>query len=120
MVNYSEQALDRISSILADPKFKIIDVGVENAVLEILANGREFPKSWRKTNFSPANVYQDSFDVLGFMHAGDDWNIRHHKDTDMFEAYVVDKKYSVASFSLSRAIFSSMYNYHMLKNKVPA
>ena len=115
MMKYSTQAIDKITMLLQNASIKTIDVSVENAVLEILANERTPPKSWKKTDFSPSNVYKDAMDVLAFIHYEDDWSITYIKETKMFEVYVVDKKYSVAAFSLARAIVIAMWNYHLQK-----
>jgi hypothetical protein len=96
---------------------KVIDASVENAVLEVITAGRTTPKTWRKSGFSPANVYKDALDVLAFVHGEDEWNINFDKESKMFEVYVVDKKYSVASISLARALIGAMWNYHQLKSK---
>lgn len=118
MVKYSEQAKDKISFLLKNDNIKVIDISVENAILEILLNGIEFPKTWKNPKFSPANQYKDSLDVLGYFHNKDDWNISFQKDTEMFEVYVVDKKYSVANKSLSRAIMLALWNCNQLKVEV--
>lgn len=114
MVDYSQQVKDKITSILTNDKIKVVDVSVENAVLEILLNKRETPRSWKRTGFSPANVYKDAFDVLGYVNAGKNWQIQFHEDTQLFEVYVVDKKYSVAAAGLARAIMLALWNHNQL------
>jgi len=120
MMKYSQQAIDKISSILQNPNFKVIETNVENAIIEILARDKTTPKSWKKAGFSPANVYKDALDVLAFLHGADSWNISFDKESGMFEVYVVDKKYSVAAISLARALILSMWNYHLLSNSPEA
>lgn len=114
MVDYSQQVKDKISSILTNDRIKVVDVSVENAVLEILLNKRETPRGWKRTGFSPANVYKDAFEVLGYVNAGKTWQVHFHEDTQLFEVYVVDKKYSVVASSLARAIMLALWNYNQL------
>lgn len=117
MTKYSDQAKDKIYNLISNPNVTLVEASVENALIDILLNGKPLPREWKKASFSPANQYKDAIELLGFFHGVDEWNIAFHKDTQMFEVFVVDKKYSVAAARLSRAVVLALWNYHQLKDK---
>jgi hypothetical protein len=113
MKKYTQQALDRVFKELTNPAAQITDMDTENYILERLSTIKAFPKQWQNPKFLPGNNLLDTMQVLAFYFSDKEWNLKCVKYASIYEAWIGDVEFKVASNTPARAILAAIWNYHL-------
>lgn len=114
MAKYSTQALDRISKDLKNDNIKTIPIETESVLLDKLIDRRNWPREWQTSSFAPTGNFNHALSVLDVVYPNTEWQLRYNSDTETYESYIGDKKYSVFSANRTRSLILAIWHYHLL------